>query len=317
MSKLNLLLYLNSFEDSKVTNNPSLNNLKWTRDVKGIDVANPIGKTIQLISGASDTILAAAVTLSADLTTTYDIALVSGSSTTYRISHNSGTLPVFRTARVSGADATSKVTITKNAKLLTFTATVVPFALVSNGVVVGDYVRVGSAFAVANQGVFKIISRSATSFVVENELGILETDILLGSDFADDINIYSAAGVQIGDSLEINNGFSLVTLGTYEISDVSHNYVEFYCADALPQETAVSNNPAAFVIYRNAAKFLFVETDSKITITINGGDPVYLETMLAGTTKVNGMFLLNSTLKSVVLSNPTLDNANVTYYIAQ
>jgi hypothetical protein len=313
MSKLNLLLHLNSYQDSTCSF-PSLNNFKWLKDVKGIDVVDPVSKTISLKSGISESILSSIVSINSDITTTYDIALKAGTSNTYRISHNAGTIPNFRTHRVSG-DATTVVDVTKNAKLLTFTSSAgTMFSLVTAGVIVGDYARIGTVFNALNRGVFKIISRTATSFTIENETGTAETGILLDTDFIDQVNIYSAAGVQIGNMVEIKAGFSSVTFGNYEITDVAPEYIEFYCTDALPAETNVANAPA-FIIYDGSCSFLYVESSAEITISIDDGAPVKIKPMTAGITMINGMFLINSVLKKVVFT--AVDDSTITYFIAK
>jgi hypothetical protein len=312
-NQMNILVHLNAYADNDTTNAPSLNNVKWARDIQGINVSEPNSQTISLVSGASQSLFSGSVSISADITTTYDIALKSGTTNTYVISHNGGLAPDFRIARISGADATSEVTITKNAKLLTITSSAgTLFDLIVNGVIVGDEARIGSAFNVANQGTFKILSRTATAFVIENENGIAESGIILGADFASDINIYSSDGVQIGDKIDIVAGFSSVSFGTYEITDVSHDYLEFYSLASLPSETGISNNPDAFNIYRNAKQFIYIESDQKINITINGASIVnQIVPIVVGSAVKPGIFMNNAIIKSVSLENKSTETANI------
>lgn len=318
MSKLNLLVHINGYEDENPTNNPSRNNFKWQRDLQGLDISEPNSRTISLAPGESCNLFSGSVATNDDATTTWDIAQAPGTSNTYRISHASGTLPEFKTARTSGADATTEVTVTKNAKVVIFTSTGgTLFDLINNGVVVGDIVRIGSAFNTLNQGKYKIISLTATSFSVENEIGQAEGPITLGASFAEQINIHSQEGVQVGDKVDIIADFSPVTQGTYEITDVSHNYIEFFSLDSLPTENGVANNPALF-IYRDAKKFLYVESDQKLDIKIDGSATVNkLEPMSIGTSKKPGVFLNSATIRSAEITNTSQSNASIFYVTAE
>lgn len=316
--KMNLLVNINGYSDLNASNSPSLNNVNWCRDMQGIDITDPVSTSIKLPAGESAILFSGNVTSSDDATTTWDIALKSGTSNTYVISHNAGTAPDFRTPRTEGSDATTQVTVTKNAKLLTFSSTGgTAFNLIAGGVQVGDIARIGSSFNVANQGTYKILAVTATSFTVENESGLAESSITLGASFADEINIYSSAGVQIGDKINIIDGFSSVTHGTFEISDVSHDYLEFESVSSLPEETGISNSPAAFLIYRDLKQFLYIESDQKLEITLNSSNTVTLNTMNSGIEKKNGVFMNSGSIYSATIENKSQNIASVFYISAE
>lgn len=318
MSKMNFLVHLNAYRDDTDTNNPSLNHFKWNRDLQGLSVSEPESKCVDLQPGQTLSLFSGTVSTSDDATTTWDIALKTGSSNIYRISHAGGTAPVFRTARISGADATTEVTVTKNAKLLTFTSTGgTALALIAGGVVVGDEVRIGDVFNAANRGKFKILALTATSFTVENEVGSAEGPIVLGAGFADEINIFSAAGVQVGDKVDIIAGFSSVTFGTFDIVDVSHDYIDFFSSESLPAESGVSNSPAALLIYRDAKQFLFIESDKKLDISLNGVVTNELIPLSAGTDKKQGFFLSSASMKSAEITNKDIEAASIFYVTAE
>ncbi len=314
--KLNLSIHLNAYSDDSDSNSPTLNNFRWNREYLSLDVGEPSSKVVNLAPNETLSLFSGSINISADTTTKYDILLKSGSSSVYQILHSGGTEPYFRTPRISGADATTMVSVTKNAKVLKFESTGgTLFDLITGAVVVGDRVRVGDNFNPSNRGEYKIIALTATSFSVENETGVVESNIVLGTDFADQVNIYSASGVQIGDKIDIQNNFSLVTQGTYEIIDVSHNYVEFHCVSSLPEETNISNDPDAFVIYRSAKQMVYMESDKKINIKINSTSITNtIEPFeMSGNVKP-GVFLSKSTIKSIEVSNPTTETCKL-YYI--
>ncbi|HLD91662.1 MAG TPA: hypothetical protein VI911_11745 [Patescibacteria group bacterium] len=309
---MNLIVHMNGYENDN-QNDPTLNSFKWHREYLGLEIDQPVSKLISLASGESLNLFSGSVSLNSDATTTYDIALKSGTSSIYVISHNSGTAPLFRTPRVSGAAADTEVSVTKNGKVLTFTSTSgTAFSLVTGLVQVGDRVRIGTLFNQSNQGEFKIIARSATSFSIENETGVEESSIVLGADFDQQVNIYTSAGVQIGDKLAIVDGFSLVSQGTYEITDVSHDYIEFSSIGVLPSETAVSNSPSAISIYQSSQQFVYIESDGKLNIKINGSVVTnIIEPFSINGVVKPGMFLTKSNITSLTIENPTTDICRV------
>lgn len=319
MSKMNLLLHINMYQDENPTNNPLMNNVRWERSAQGISISEPTSKSLVLAAGQSLSLFDGIQTISADNTTKWDITLKSGTSNTYKISYASGTLPVFRTLRSVTYDATTEVTITKNAKLLIFESTAgTIFDLINDGVIVGDEVRIGDGFNVTNQGKFSILALTATSFTIENESGEAEGPIVLGADFADDIRIYSANGVQVGSKIDIIDGFSSVSFGAYEITDVADDFIEFFSNDSLPSELDVSNNPDAFLIYQDAKQFIYIESDQKLDIKINGSTVTnQLNILSAGTARKPGMFMNSGSLKSVEIVNKSQQSANIFYTSAE
>ena len=319
MSNLNLLVHLNAYEDSSDTNSPTLNNWKWHRDLQAITISEPASMSVKLPAGQSLSLFSGTVSTSDDITTTFDINLKSGSSIAYIIKHAGGTAPLFKAPRSSGADATTEVTVTKNAKLLKFESTGgTLFGLIAGGAIVGDEVRIGSQFNSNNQGKFKILALDATSFTVENEIGAAEGPITLGASFAEQINIYSAAGVQVGDKVDLKAGFSSVSFGTYEITDVSHDFIQINSAESLPEELGVSNNPSAFLIYRDAKQFLYIESDKKLSITLNGSATSNeLEPFKVGTAKKPGIFMSSASIKSASIENKSQETATIFYATAE
>ena len=319
MSKLNLLVNINSYEDDNPSNNPTMNHVKWNRLIEGIDIEEPASRLINLAPGQSESLFEGVISTNDDNTTTWDIALKTGSQTIYRLSLNSGTAPDFRTKRASGADATTEVTVTKNANVVTFTSTGgTLFQLLTNGAVVGDIARIGDVFNTANQGKFTIIALTETSFSVENASGVEETSIILDTNFEDQVNIHSRDGVQEGDKIDITNGFSVVTQGVYELTDVSHDYVEFSTASALPEETGIANNPKAFDIYRDAKSFVYIESSESLDIKINGTTVTNsIEPVTVGSKRKPGVFLSTSTIRSAEIENTSQSFASVFYVTAE
>ena len=315
MSKLNLLLSINAYQDENPTNHPSKSNWKWVSDLQGIDIEEPYSSTVKLAPGQSLQLFSGETAISDDNTTTYDLNLKSGSTNLYILKHNSGTAPVFRTERSTGADATTEVTVTKNGPLLTFSSTGgTALNLISGGAVVGDEVRIQNIFNALNQGKFKILALTATSFTVENASGQPEGPITLGAGFAADFRIYSQTGVQIGEKVKIDSGFSSVTFGTYEISDVGPDFIQIYSLKTLPEETDISEE---LNIYNNSKKFLYLESNKTLSVTVDGSDNGKIEPFSLDTKLKPGIYLKNSSMYSAQITNESQETATVFYATAE
>ncbi len=123
MANLNFLVFLNAYSDPNSSNDPSLSNFKWDRELRGLPVANPQGVAFSLAPGETRTIFNGSRTLAQDGSTQYSIALKALTSNTYVLSNVGGTAPNFRTPRAPGADATTQVTVTINGPLAIFAST--------------------------------------------------------------------------------------------------------------------------------------------------------------------------------------------------
>lgn len=305
---------MNAYSDKHSSNAPSENNFKWERSFNGIPVSNPNSYGFQLAPGETKTLFNGIRALTQDNTTQYSIAPVAGNPALYTLSWVGGTSPTFRTGRTTGADATTQVTVTLNGPVLTFASTGgTPFNLTGGGVVVGDYVRIGNLFNVANQGLtgWKIISVTATSFSVSNEIGSPEGPITLGSGFASQIDIYSAAGVQKGDTLQVSGGFSPITQASYLITDVSDKFVQFSSLSVLPTEGPITTT--AIAVYSQAQRMVYLESDQRVAMTINGvsGNEISPLVTTDACGSKPGVFLRMSTIWLMTVTNASTNTANL------
>jgi hypothetical protein len=174
---------------------------------------------------------------------------------------------------------------------------------------VGDMVRIGDLFNQLSRGEYKVIAKTATSFTVENPSAAAEGPITLGVDFAEQIQIYSAAGVQAGDTLVISGGFSVATQGSYKITSVAANFIEFYSTDALPIESDIQTQ--AIAVYSSAKSLVYIECDQKATITINGDQTMKMEPIVINDSVQPGVFMVHATVYSLDIQSNSLDSANV------
>lgn len=311
MSKLSMLIHLIAYSDSRASNAPDFNNFRWTRNIDSIDAKNPLSEGFTLAPGETKTLFDGTRTLASNSSTSWDLTLKPLSTNTYVLKAVGAPLPNFRTPRVIGSDATTAVSVTVNGPLAIFTSTAgTPFDF--STVIVGDYIRVGNLFSQANQGERKVLAKTATSVTVELEGANVESGIVLGAGFADQFQVYSALGVQKGDTLVISGGFSVISQRSYKITDVAANYLEFYLTDVLPQESGVIN--AAIAVYSAAKQFIYMETDQKVLASVNGAQNVNVEPFVINDSKQPGVFMLKATAFSLEVTNQSTDPA--TLYLA-
>ena len=309
------LLILTSAEISFELESEIITKVENTIKDQGIEIEEPQSSTVKLASGESLQLFSGEVTISDDNTTTYNLSPKVNTTTSYILKHNSGTAPAFRAARTTGADATTEVTVTKNGTLLTFASTGgTALALIVGGCVVGDEVRIQNIFNTLNQGKFKILALTATSFTIENASGQAEGPITLGAGFAADFRIYSQAGVQIGQKVKIDSGFSSVSFGTYEISDVAPDFIQFYSPKVLPTETNIQENPQ---IYNNAKQFLYIESNKTLNLTIDGSSNGTIEPFSVGVAKKAGIYMRNSAMYSAEIVNSSTETATIFFATAE
>jgi hypothetical protein len=312
MSKFNILLSIQSYKDANPTNSPSMSHFKWTREQQGLMSEKPISQELSLAPSESKTLFDGARTLNHDNTTQYSLTKKPLVSNTYIIENVGGTPPDFRIAKASGADATTEITVTKNGTLVTLQSTNgTNLDLITNGVVVGDLISIGSDFNASNQGVFKILSVTATSLSIENANAAPEI-VILGASFATNIEIFSSSGVQVGDTVKISGGFSPVSRESFEITAVYSNRIEIFSAKTLPEELNILTDDIN--IYSSAKKFIYIESSDRLTLTINGTSQVTVEPFVETTGNKPGMYFQKSTIWSLSCNNDSINTATV--YVA-
>lgn len=309
MPKLNLLVHLNAYSDAASSNNPNLNNLKWSREINGLSVNEPRSDSIRLGSGDSVVLFNGARPLQHDGTTEYSLSKKAGTSNTYVLEYTgTGTEPRFRRKRELGTGNDTEISLTKNANLMTLQFTGGAFDdLTTITMNIGDKILVGAGFAAANQGTFTVLGYTADSISYENASGVPET-VNLTAEFDKQLRVFAPVTVQKGDTLAIKEDFSILTQNSYEITNVTDYYVEFYSTASLPEETVVTNGIS---IYSNSKTLVYIETTKKIDITYNETQVVRVLPIIDGTTVRPGIFMLNADVYSLSIQNSDAAEAEI------
>ncbi|MHA1860985.1 MAG: hypothetical protein ACTSVM_01635 [Candidatus Ranarchaeia archaeon] len=298
MKLLNLITNLLAYDPiNGETNNPQQRIADWKRQFLNLPISNPKSDNVSIEPSETRSIFSGIRTTSLDGTTAFDVSLLANQTSTYRFAHSAGTAPGFRTARALSTDATSEITVTVNnnatAELEATGGTIASFAAVT----VGDVLRISGAttgdvdgpFNDLNEGYWTVLSATATKLTCKRPLaegfsGSAESSILLGADFATNFIVYSANGVQVGDSVEISAGFSSVTQKTFVVSQVTPLFFEVVSVEPLPLETAIVPGVAGMVFYTEAKRVIYLETDRNAEVRLNGasGSEVRMSPFISG-----------------------------------
>lgn len=305
MSTMNAQFFLNAFSDENASNSPSLNNVRWCRNIACMAISNPRSEELVVPAGQTVTLFNTARSLAQDNTTQYSLAATPFEAGNYTLSWTGGTAPAFRTARNIGTDDTSTIDITMNGPLMVISrGTNANFS----SVVPGDYITLGSAFNASNVGTFKVLSATATSVSVQNETGVAQSGVALGSSFATNLFAYSASGVQVGDSLVISDGFSPLTQQTFVITGATPTALMFSATEVLPSESDIQTQIA---VYAAAKRLVYMEADQTLSLAINTTQNIKIQPLISGTDVQPGIYFSSTLCYSIVITNAGITDANL------
>lgn len=318
MSILNLQVFSIAFNDNQPSNNPAIRVFDLGWKLTGQAVNRPKSEDYDIAPGASQMIFNGTRTTSMDGTTAFTVSQPNPALTTYRFTAVSGTPPVFRTDRLLGVDGTSQIQVTVNGP----TATYSNFAgtpMVTTNVVVGDVLRIdnGAGFSQSNRGDFTIIAKSSNSVTVQNLNAVGETVTILDPT---QFIAYSNGGgnsnqIQIGDKVIISAGFSQVTQGTYQITEVTPSYFEISIAapNGIPIESSIIPGASGLVFYSAAKQFVMIAALQRCSVQVNAdsSDNSLLEPVEADNQERPALYIKQGTVYSLSIKNLSLETLSV------
>lgn len=149
-----------------------------------------------------------------------------------------------------------------------------------SGVVVGDTMRISGvsvydgagpfAFNPINSGFWTIIGISGTILTAIRPIGVPFAAVQENAAAqSSDVQIYSAAGIQVGDHMAISGTFSEVTQQTYLIQAVTPASIDFVSTAAIPQEGPLSYVSDSIQFYTEAKRFVYLEADQSCAVQFN------------------------------------------------
>lgn len=274
MSILNIINSFLAYQDAAVTDSPTQRDFDYSRRLQSLSVQNPSSERAIIPPGASLLLFDGTVPSSlAGGTSSLSIAPLSGAPSLYRVTV---TGPAgFRTARTVSGFTTCAVTI-NNFATATFQFDV---GVTISGVVAGDVLRISGAiladtgpfaFSPLNSGYWTVLYATSTAITCVRPpgqafSGVAETV----SPLASDLQAYSSAGVQVGNSVSITGTFSTAVQGTYKITAVTPQTFDVFSSIPLPAETA-TYVASTLTFYSQAQRIMYVEVDQPAALQLNG-----------------------------------------------
>lgn len=324
-SVLNLTSKAVAYSDS-TSSTPERNNFSWSRPVSGLQVKNPQNVPYSIAVGESRTVFdgtrSTGVASDTEFTMSLSPLSVYGQPSRYRFTHSDGTAPAFRVDRgltLDGQDV--EVEVNSNA-----TVTVSSDAGSFSAVQVGDIVfipsdqsgDVVSPFSL-NVGYWVALGKSGDGSEVylarqdaEDFEAVAETVTLTDDS---QVQAFSASGVQIGDRVNVCNGFSSAVQRTYEVVAVNPAWFEVVTSAPLPPSEVAVPTASGILFYTSAKRYVRVEYDQECVVRVNGDttNKNTCEPWEAGDDARVGEFTKVGTTWSLVVVNRSTESAlNVT-----
>lgn len=315
-----------AYDDLAINSNPTRTPINWSKTITKIPVDNPstIKHTIAALD--SKTLFDGTRSTSIDGTTAFSLALNSQDPTVYRFTNTAGTAPAFRTDRgltLSGIVLT--LTALNNLSLTILAGSGTPFSAVQ----VGDIVFIpgistgdgAGPFDELNVGFWTVIAKTSTQLTVTRATNTVFSGISESVTPSSNTQLiaFSAAGVQVGDMVDISSGFSVSNQGTFEILSVTPSWIEVFSTLPLGGETGIIPTASGMKFYSSAKQFLHIDADQNCVIQLNGdtGDYNRLSPFIPGDSN-NSAFLtkVGPTWKCIVV-NKSATILNITELSAE
>jgi len=331
---LNLLHSILAYDGSEgsTNNNPNRRLANWTREFRNVQVENAVSNQAVIQPGGSLAIYSGTQATSIDGTTAFAVSLLAGTASTYRFLSAAGTAPAFRAERALAAGATTPIVVTTNNNSTAKFASSGTGALSFAAVQIGDVLRIaglstGDAagpFNTLNEGYWSVIGKDATSITCVRPDGAAflaaAESVVLGLGYASVFRAYSAAGVQVGSTVDVSAGFSAVTQKSYTVTAVAPDFFEVVSTTPIPLESGIMPDASGMVFYTSAKKVVYVEVDQEAVVRLNGdaSNSNRLSPFLPGDPAQVAVFhKVGLAYSLTVVNRSTKDPMNVYWFLAQ
>lgn len=316
---LNLVTSIVAYTDSNTNSNPQERSPQHGKTFLGLPIENPGGDNYSVEAGATKSVFSGVRSTSIANDTEFTLTLSSLASNRYRFTHSAGTAPAFRTNRNLTAN-THTITIVVNANAtITMTSSFADFG----AVIVGDIIFIpgtttgdtAGPFDALNEGYWQVLSTSTT---------ILQLSRLSGTSFEaaaevvtitanSQLQAFSAAGVQVGDGLNISNGFATSVLQAYTVIAVNPSWFEVYSTNTLPVSAIGIPTTSGIAFYSSLKRMVYVEADQDCVIKLNGDTNNYqrLQPWLSGDKTMVAQYLKVGPAWSLDVENKSTNVLNL------
>lgn len=322
MATLNLQFNALAFSDSISSNQPQRQNFNWTRQNNLVAVNNPRSNEFVIGGGGTTTVFNGIETTSIDGTTAFTVTLSVLNSSVYRFTNSAGTAPDFRTARgitIANQPVTFTRNIDQSATLSVggsgnFTGAQVGDTIFLPDTLTGDTASVFNALNTGYWIVNGVLSSTALSLVRPTSVVFSATTETKTPTLAASLQIYSAAGIQIGDSVVISAGFAASTQRTYQVTQINPSWFEVISTLPIALESGILPTATGMVFYTSSKVWIRVESDQQTVVQINGDTNTYnrIQPFQAGDDTFPGWWELWGPVYKLVLINKGTTPAGIT-----
>lgn len=315
------------YADTVLTQAPRQKLVDWSKSMQSLQVENPGGIPYTVAPASSLTIFDGTRALAADATTAWGLTQSPLNNSVYRLTWTGGTNPVLRADRglqltgeavtvAVGTNATATFTI-PGISLNTFAAVQVGDSLWVPGPTTGD---AATPFSVLNQGLWTVLSVSTYSLTCTRPIGqtfqaVAETQTPTSNGL---VTAFAAAGVQLGDSVDLSAGFSTPTLKTYTpLLTVTSTFVEFQSMLPLSPQSGITPGATGVVFYSQGKRMVFLEVDQEAVVQANGstGSTERLSPFIAADPNNTAAYLKVGPCWSLTVVNRSINPLNL-YFVA-
>ena len=313
---LNIINQILSYNASQgTTDSPLMRSFDWTRRMTGLSVGNPQSDNFVLSPGQTVSVFNGSKPNPLDTSSVLD--LLSVGNGLYRLNVTAGSSE-FRTRRSISGISNCSISI-NNLSMAVFNFS----GSTLSSVQIGDTMRIkGSsthdsgpfAFNSLNSGNWLIIGKNGTSLSCVRPVGETFTAAAESiSDASGDIDIYSSSGLQKGDKMQISGAFSLASFRSYELKEVTPDYLDFISTVALPIETDISYIDNAINFYTSAKKYIYMESDQVCVVQFNGSSDITnkIVPVAAGSPTLPGFLSQTGDFYSCDVTNKSLNVLNL------
>lgn len=327
-SFLSFVMRAIGFDDLPPTSNPTRKGIDQKLAFQNVPVDNDQTQEFHLDPGGSITVVDGQRTLGVNGATAFDLTVVG--ATTYRLTWTgAGAAPAFRTDRaVDLTGRTLALVVNPNLSLTItadggtpFSAVVAGDVLFIPGVSTGDP---AGPFNDLNAGFWTVLTRSNTVLTVARDASLYPvfsgiSEAAIAAVALDEFMVFTAAGIQVGDTLDLSAGFAPAALHSFDITAVTPDWVQFQSTAPLGEELAVVPGALGIVVYTNRKRFVLILADQEVAVQYNGstGSENRVEPLLAGTLGYEGWDVKFGTVWKLVLVNRSSARSKVTVCSAE
>lgn len=310
------------FADTNISSNPAKRHVDWSRSTTAT-VEDPRQFSLQIAPNSSETIFDGTVSSGIDADTEFLLSISTLSNDRYRFAWTeTGGAPAFRTNRNLAPDGNTYTFAVNSNQTVSLTSDATDDFL---NVQAGDILFVpgtttgdsAGPFDPLNEGEWVVLSK-------DNDNVVLQLARPTGVDFAgygevvvatadSQLLAYSSAGVQVGQVVDISDGFSATTQKSYTVERVTPTWFEVISTSPLPVAEVAVPGVSGMLFYSDSKRFVKVEVDREAVIRLNGDDSNYnkLSPWVAGSTSQVAEFVKVGPTWSLVIVNKSAVTMNV------